>query len=72
MKTKVRKVKPECWINDTWLAPYCGYTVKLIECKSGKISMILNGSRYDNVEGKYTASNGWNYTIKKLLSRSLS
>lgn len=70
-KITFRKVKAECWINDTWLTPYCNYIVKLVEYKSGKIIMWLDGFQYD-VSGTFTAPNGWSYSIKKLLSRPLS
>jgi hypothetical protein len=65
-----RRIKQECWVNNTWLSPYCHYIVKLVEYKSGRIDMWLDGYKYD-VSGSYTAPNGWHYTIKKLLSRPL-
>jgi hypothetical protein len=70
-KTK-RKVKAESWINNTWLSPYCNYIVTLIEYKSGRMDLILDGQRMKHVEGIYMSEyNGWSYTIKKLLSRPL-
>lgn len=70
MKTTFRKVKPESWTNDTWLAPYCNYIVKLVEYKSGRLIMYLDGGKYD-VTGKFTSSNEWSYTIKKVLSKPI-
>ncbi len=69
-KQSFRRIRPECWINDTWLTPYCNYIVKLVEYKSGRMTMWLDGYKYD-VTGSYTAPNGWHYTIKNLLSRPL-
>jgi hypothetical protein len=69
-KISYRKINDQSWVNDTWLSPYCNRIVKLVEYKSGRIDMWLDGHKYD-VSGSYTAPNGWYYTIKKLLSRPL-
>lgn len=63
----LKKANSHSWINDTWLAPYCGYIVRLVEYKNGRLDMHLNGALFKNLEGSFTASNNWRYTLKKLL-----
>lgn len=70
MKISYREINSLSWINDTWLAPYCGWIVKLKEYKNGKIKMYMNGGVYD-VTGKRFSSNGWEYGIKKLLGKPI-
>lgn len=71
-KTTVRKINSHAWINDTWLMPYAGYIIKLIEYKNGRIDLCLDGRLMKHVEGKYCSEhNGWLYTVKKLLSQPL-
>lgn len=54
-------------VNDTWLAPYVGFPATLTK-KGNNYQLNLNGEIYNNVGGTYTASNGWNYRVKKLIS----
>jgi len=46
--------------NDTFLAPYVGYEAEL----KGN-TLLLDGQEMD-VSGSFTASNGWQYTIKDI------
>lgn len=68
MKITTWKINDKAWVNNTWLAPYSNYIVKLKEYKSGKITMLLDGRTHD-VSGDWCSSNGWRYTIKKVLNR---
>lgn len=72
-KITFRKVNENSWVNNTWLQCYCGYIVKLVEYANGRIDMHLDGNIYKHCEGNYISQyNGWNYTLKKILSRPLS
>ena len=71
-KTTIREVNDKAWINNTFLAPYCGYLAKLIEYKNGRIDLHINGSLISHVEGVFKSEyNGWKYTVKKLLGQPL-
>jgi hypothetical protein len=71
MKTSYRKINAHAWINDTWLSPYCGYIVKLIEYKNRRMDIILDGHRYKHLQGTYSDDDGWKYTLKFLLGKPL-
>jgi len=71
MKITYRKINKHAGYNDTWLAPYVGETVKLVEYKDGSMKLFLDGHWYNNVEGEYITINEWRYTIKKLLGKPL-
>lgn len=71
-KHTFRKVNEHAWFNDTWLQCYCNYIVRLVEYKNGRMDLHVNDSHITHVEGTYTSEyNGWNYTTKKLLGRSI-
>ena len=71
MKITYRKVNKHAGYNDTWLAPYVGETVKLVEYKDGNMKLKLGGHWYNNIQGPFIASNGWQFTTKKILGKPL-
>ncbi len=71
MITTYRKVNSKSWINDTFLAPYCGYIATLMEYPNGTMHLRVNGSLIHHVQGSFTAKNGWRYTVKKLLGKPI-
>lgn len=64
-----RKVKRNASDNNTWLAPYVGYIVEIIKLKNGRIDLKIDGSYFANAQGYYISSNGWKYTLLKLLTK---
>lgn len=75
MKITYRKILRKADDNDTWLAPYA-YSDTIVKVKhyvSGKLKLYFHGEDYESESGKiYIASNGWEYTTLKLLSRPIS
>lgn len=61
-------INEHAWVNDTWLAPYAGYDVKLIEYENGKKELLLDGITHENMQGEFFAPNGWHYEVDKLIS----
>lgn len=72
-KITYRKVNAYAWIYDTWLAPYAGYTVKVVKYLNGRIDLWLDGHLYKHCEGSYQYinkdGNCYDYTILKLVGR---
>lgn len=53
--------------NDTWLAPYVGYPASLVT-DGKKYYLLLDGRKYADIDGWFTAKNGWAYTVSMLIS----
>ncbi len=65
-----RKVKENANDNNTFLQCYVGDIVKLVEYKSGRIDLHYKNGIMKYCDGFYSSEyNGWNYTLKKILSR---
>jgi hypothetical protein len=52
-------------VNNTFLAPYVGYTATIIK---KNCLLIDNGEIIENINGNFCAENGWQYKIKDLLT----
>lgn len=66
-----RRINDLVWINDTFLAPYCGYIAKMVEYKNGRIDLYVDGMKLPHVEGGYESTTGFKYTVKKLMGKPL-
>lgn len=72
VKILYRYINDNAWVNDTWLSPYSDYPVILLVYKSGRKDLILDGTKHENMQGYWTAPNGWKYKIEKLLNHTIA
>ncbi len=67
-KVKHGIVNDKAWINNTWLAPYLGYGVKLCTFKNGVQHLELESVVFEDVAGEWVSEhNGWHYTVNDIV-----
>jgi len=63
MKTTYHIINDKSWVDDTWLAPYCSWIVRLDKFKNEKVRLTI--------EGDIASHDVTDYPIHRLLSMPL-